>query len=160
LGVQGHFDGAVQEGFQASTTHHQGRIVRAEQGATGDLTSTVGEARWSFSVEPKTGWGDEGSQQRSTAGWLAALPVFEPHWQIMMSHGEATGWLEWGGKRYAFERAPTYYEKNWGAGFPKRWFWVQCNSFTHHPGVFKGRKRGATLNMLRMLSWGGCVLLG
>ena len=23
-----------------------------------------------------------GGQQRPTAGWLAALPVFEPHWQV------------------------------------------------------------------------------
>jgi len=125
----------VQEGFQASDTFHQGRIVRAESGASGDLLSTVDEAQWSFTVAPRTGWGPAAGDQKATAGWLAALPVFEPHWQILMSHGEATGWLDWGGKRYTFEGAPTYYEKNWGAGFPKRWFWAQCNSFLGEPGL-------------------------
>lgn len=49
--------------------------------------------------------------------------------QIILSHGLATGYLEWGGKRYDFKDAPSYSEKNWGLGFPKRWFWVQCNTF-------------------------------
>ena len=49
--------------------------------------------------------------------------------QIIMSHGLATGYLEWGGKRFDFKDAPAYSEKNWGLGFPKRWFWVQCNTF-------------------------------
>eukprot|EP00873_Tetraselmis_striata_P022254 jgi/Tetstr1/442518/TSEL_030616.t1 len=85
------FCAVVQEGFQASDTFHQGRIVRAESGASGDLLSTVDEAQWSFTVAPRTGWGPAAGDQKATAGWLAALPVFEPHWQILMSHGEATG---------------------------------------------------------------------
>lgn len=49
--------------------------------------------------------------------------------QVMLASGLASGWLEWGDKHYEFRDAPTYYEKNWGAGFPSRWFWVQCNVF-------------------------------
>ena len=30
-----------------------------------------------------------------------------------MSHGLASGYIDWGGRRYAFERAPFYAEKNW-----------------------------------------------
>ena len=41
-------------------------------------------------------------------GWLAALPVFEPHWQVVMAHGLASGWIEWGGKRYEFTDAAHY----------------------------------------------------
>lgn len=37
------------------------------------------------------GWGDVKSKQKSTAGWLAAFPVFEPHWQICMAGGLSTG---------------------------------------------------------------------
>lgn len=37
------------------------------------------------------GWGDVKSKQKSTAGWLAAFPVFEPHWQICMAGGFSTG---------------------------------------------------------------------
>lgn len=44
--------------------------------------------------------------------------------QVMMSHGLASGWIEWGGKRYEFQGAPAYAEKNWGGGFPTKWCWV------------------------------------
>ncbi|MFS7962640.1 putative tocopherol cyclase [Helianthus anomalus] len=39
------------------------------------------------------------------------------------------GWIEWGDERYEFKNAPSYCEKNWGGGFPRKWFWVQCNVF-------------------------------
>eukprot|EP00955_Chlamydomonas_euryale_P102567 365428-Chlamydomonas_euryale.AAC.24 len=46
-----------------------------------------------------------------------------------MADGVASGWLDWGGKRYEFDAAPAYAEKNWGGGFPSKWAWAQCNSF-------------------------------
>ena len=57
------------------------------------------------------------------------------HPQVLMAHGLATGWVDWGGRRYEFERAPAYAEKNWGGGFPRKWFWVQCNTFEGAPGT-------------------------
>jgi tocopherol cyclase len=90
---------------------------------------TVPSARWEYSTRPIYGWGTVGSEQKATAGWLAALPVFEPHWQVCMAAGLSTGWIEWGDRRYEFEDAPSYSEKNWGGSFPTKWFWVQCNVF-------------------------------
>ena len=110
------FDAGVEQGFQASATWHQGSIVRQEAGATGDLPSTVGDCRWAFSVKPVSGWGSAGQRQRATAGWLAALPVFEPHWQVLQAHGLASGWIEWGGRRYEFTDAPHYAVRPWGGG--------------------------------------------
>ena len=46
-----------------------------------------------------------------------------------MARGRATGWIEWGGERFDFQDAPSYAEKNWGGGFPDKWFWVQCDAF-------------------------------
>jgi tocopherol cyclase len=87
-------------------------------------------------VTPLAGWGGgPGQKQQATAGWLAALPVFEPHWQVLMSHGLATGWLQWGDTRYEFADAPFYAEKNWGGAFPRKWFWVQCNAWEGVPGL-------------------------
>lgn len=54
------------------------------------------------------------ARQRSTAGWLASFPVFEPHWQITLAHGRASGTLDWNGTVYDFDDAPFYGEKNWG----------------------------------------------
>ena len=47
-------------------------------------------ASWDFSVEPQYGWGSLG-KQKATAGWLAALPVFEPHWQVCANVIEGAG---------------------------------------------------------------------
>lgn len=59
--------------------------------ARSDYVRTVNTARWEYSTCPIYGWGDVGSKQKSTAGWLAAFPVFEPHWQICMAGGLSTG---------------------------------------------------------------------
>lgn len=52
---------------------------------------TVKSARWEYSTRPVYGWGDVEAKQKSTAGWPAAFPVFEPHWQICMAGGLSTG---------------------------------------------------------------------
>jgi len=67
--------------------------------------------------------------QKSTAGWLASYSVFEPHWQVTMADGLATGRTTWKGKTYDFKDVPFYAEKNWGGAFPSKWYWIQCNSF-------------------------------
>ncbi|KAL0394072.1 UNVERIFIED_CONTAM: Tocopherol cyclase, chloroplastic [Sesamum latifolium] len=120
------FNRRVVEGFQVTPLWHQGFI--RDDGRT-NYTEIVKTARWAYSTRPVYGWGNVGSKQKSTAGWLAAFPVFEPHWQICMAGGLSTGWIEWDDKRYEFKNAPSYSEKNWGGGFPRKWFWVQCNVF-------------------------------
>ncbi|KAJ6435061.1 hypothetical protein OIU84_000321 [Salix udensis] len=120
------FDKRVLEGFQVSPLWHQGFI---RDDGSSDYVETVKTARWQYSTRPVYGWGNVGSTQKSTAGWLAAFPVFEPHWQICMAGGLSTGWVEWDGERFEFEDAPSYSEKNWGGAFPRKWFWVQCNVF-------------------------------
>jgi hypothetical protein len=56
-----------------------------------------------------------------------------------MSHNMscvATGWVEWGGKRYDFDRQPAYQDSNWGAeGFPHPYVWMQANHFTTDTGA-------------------------
>ncbi|KAK8550461.1 hypothetical protein V6N13_118978 [Hibiscus sabdariffa] len=120
------FNSKVLEGFQVSPLWHQGFI--RDDGRT-HYANTVKTARWEYSTRPVYGWGDVGSKQKSTAGWLAAFPIFEPHWQICMAGGLSTGWIEWDGERFEFQDAPSYSEKNWGGGFPRKWFWAQCNVF-------------------------------
>lgn len=46
-----------------------------------------------------------------------------------MSLGRATGYVEVAGARTTFAQAPFYSEKNWGRAFPKKWWWIQCNSW-------------------------------
>lgn len=130
------FDHQVQEGYQATATLNQGKLYDPGTGQS---------AKWHYTINPVYGWGDSDRVQRSTAGWLSQFPIFEPGWQILMAHGLATGWIEWNGKRYAFENAPAYGEKNWGGAFPQKWFWINCNAFDQHPDLALtagGGKRG------------------
>lgn len=53
--------------------------------------------------------------------------------QILMARGTASGWVQWGDRQYEFTDAPAYAEKNWGAGFPKKWFWVVATGFEGEP---------------------------
>jgi len=137
-------------GFQGRLDGHDGTLggVKAGQGVSGT-------AYFDFAVKPLAGWGnyppltryqnasDHASvlehggihRQRSTAGWLASYPVFEPHWQVNMANARATGSLNWNGTVYRFEDAPFYGEKNWGGAFPTKWYWSQCNSFDDHPDL-------------------------
>uniref|UniRef100_A0A2P2JB86 Uncharacterized protein MANES_16G072000 n=1 Tax=Rhizophora mucronata TaxID=61149 RepID=A0A2P2JB86_RHIMU len=116
------FSKKVLEGFQVSPLWHQGII---HDDGRSSYVETVSNARWEYSTRPIYGWGNVGSKQKSTAGWLAAFPVFEPHWQICMAAGLSTGWIEWDGELFEFNNAPSYSEKNWGGGFPRKWFWVR-----------------------------------
>ncbi|RZM82267.1 tocopherol cyclase family protein [Leptolyngbya iicbica] len=116
----------AQQGYQLTATQHQGCLVDAATGAI---------ARWHYDIDPVYGWGAANQTAQATAGWLSYLPIFEPGWQVLMAHGLATGWAEWQGRRYEFEQAPTYMEKNWGGAFPQRWFWVQANAFAALPDL-------------------------
>ncbi|GFR52594.1 hypothetical protein Agub_g15190, partial [Astrephomene gubernaculifera] len=148
---QDQFFQQVSEGFQASQRLQQGRMVAREEGAAGPPMSTVSSASWCLSITPRAGWGSPSARhQQATAGWLSALPVFEPHWQVLMAHGEASGWLQWGERRFSFSGAPAYAEKNWGGGFPSKWAWVQCNSFEGQPGLSVtsvGARRGLLVGL-------------
>ncbi len=120
------FDTHIQAGYQVSATHHQGQF---------HFPTERFPCRWFYQIRPDYGWGNAKGPQRATAGWLSYLPIFEPGWQVLMALGRATGWIEWQGKKYQFENAPAYAEKNWGQSFPSRWFWLQANAFTSMPDL-------------------------
>ena len=114
------FDSRVEEGYQATTTLNQGYLHDPGSGS---------RCFWQYEIQPVYGWGNSEQLQKSTAGMVSFLPIFEPGWQILMAHGLATGWIDWKGERYQFKDAPAYSEKNWGGAFPQKWFWVNCNCF-------------------------------
>ncbi|PSB01681.1 tocopherol cyclase family protein [Merismopedia glauca] len=117
---------SVSQGYQATATYNQGAIADPSSGNS---------CRWEYAVEPVYGWGNYGEPPQATAGWSSFLSIFEPGWQVLMASGKATGWIEWNGKRYDFIDAPAYAEKNWGGSFPKKWFWINSNSFENEPDL-------------------------
>ena len=110
----------ILEGYQVTPTLNQGSVYNPQ---------TNNYYRWNYQIKPLYGWGNPQSSQQATAGWLSYLPLFDPGWQVTMAHGLATGWIEWHNQTYHFQDAPAYSEKNWGTAFPKKWFWLNCNSF-------------------------------
>jgi tocopherol cyclase len=118
------FEQRVTEGYQVTATLHQGVL---------NIPGQATPCRWCYRTVPVYGWGNTAGRQKSTAGWLSALPIFEPGWQILMAQGLATGWIEYQGDRYEFTDAPAYSEKNWGRSFPQKWFWINCNYFADEP---------------------------
>ena len=114
----------VKTGFQMLPTSLVGKIDGHDgtAGGVGPNQGVPGECAWDFSITPLCGWGDNdltnsdktSSNQKSTAGWLASYPVFEPHWQVTMANAKASGTILWKGKKYSFKDAPFYAEKNWG----------------------------------------------
>lgn len=120
------FDQYVLEGYQATATWNQGKLYDPGTGHS---------AQWQYAIQPVYGWGNPEGAQQSTAGWLSQFQIFEPGWQILMAHGFGTGWIEWNGRRYAFDQALCYSEKNWGGAFPQKWFWVNCNAFEAHTNL-------------------------
>ena len=111
------FSQQITEGYQATTTLNQGRLINP---ATGEI------CQWHYETRPVYGWDIPST---ATASWLSFLPIYDPGWQILLAHGLSTGWIEWQGQRYEFVDAPAYSEKNWGKSFPQQWFWLNCNAF-------------------------------
>lgn len=134
--IHENFDNIVSSGFQILPNKLQGKIVGHDgcQSYTNqdivDMKGNAGNCKFDINITPLVGWGgNKINQQRSTAGWLASYPVFEPHWQVTLADARATGYIEWKDKLYQFDNVPFYAEKNWGGTFPIKWYWVQCNSF-------------------------------
>jgi tocopherol cyclase len=111
------WDQTVESGFQILPTSLKGRID-GKDGTIGTILDDSGErfqCEFDISVQPIVGWGGtRPEEQKSTAGWLASFPVFEPHWQILLADARASGRVVWKNTTYQFHDVPFYAEKNWG----------------------------------------------
>ena len=88
---------------------------------------------WHVQYKPVVTWGDRGGTPRCTATRLSRFAAFEPGWQVLMGHGVALqGTVRFGDEVVDVSDARVYIEKNWGASFPCKWWWVQANAFESH----------------------------
>jgi Tocopherol cyclase len=77
-------------------------------------------ARW-----PRRAWGGLGA-----AGWMPGLGQY---WHPHVLRAGATGSLVAGDARWDLADAAVYAEKNWGHGFPTRWWWGEAHDFGDDP---------------------------
>ena len=62
-------------------------------------------------------------------GVFSAVPFLNQYWQPYRLGGTATGAVELAGDRWSLDGTTVYAERNWGAGFPERWWWGQAHDF-------------------------------
>jgi len=67
-------------------------------------------------------------------GIFSAVPFLNQYWQPYRLGGTASGGVTFGGSgsggdQWSLDGAGVYGERNWGAGFPDRWWWGQAHDF-------------------------------
>ena len=62
-------------------------------------------------------------------GVFSAVPFLNQYWQPYRLGGGATGTVSSEGDDWSFDGGTVYGERNWGAGFPDRWWWGQAHDF-------------------------------
>ncbi len=62
-------------------------------------------------------------------GAFSAIPFLNQYWHPYYLGGRARGTVEYAGEMWTFDSAKLYAERNWGAGFPLRWWWGQAHDF-------------------------------
>ncbi len=108
-------------------------------------------ARW-----PRRAWGGLGP-----AGWL---PGLRQYWHPHVLRAAAEGTLVAGEQRWDLAGATAYAEKNWGDGFPSRWWWGEAHDFGGDPVTvaFAGGPALGLLEATAVVVWldGRVVRLG
>ena len=62
-------------------------------------------------------------------GVFSSVPFLNQYWHPYRLGGQASGTVTCGDQRWTFTDATLYCERNWGAGFPLRWWWGQAHDF-------------------------------
>ncbi|MGE2834816.1 tocopherol cyclase family protein [Mycobacterium sp. SMC-4] len=62
-------------------------------------------------------------------GVFSSVPFLNQYWHPYRLGGRASGTVTSGDQRWTFDDATLYCERNWGAGFPRRWWWGQAHDF-------------------------------
>lgn len=62
-------------------------------------------------------------------GVFSSVPFLNQYWHPYRLGGSASGIVSVGNRHWTFDGATLYCERNWGAGFPQRWWWGQAHDF-------------------------------
>jgi len=85
----------------------------------------LGDVRLNMEIHDPVGW----PKAFGGGGVFSAVPFLNQYWHPYYLGGRASGTVECGSEMWRFEGAKLYAERNWGAGFPLRWWWGQAHDF-------------------------------
>jgi tocopherol cyclase len=118
---------AVVDGAWASreTLHvRAGDAVRADRSAVAfDLGD---DARVELEIGETRAW----PLALGAGGVFSLVPFLSQYWHPHIVGGSVSGKVVVGDDRWTLDRGSLYAEKNWGRGFPDRWWWGQAHDFS------------------------------
>lgn len=106
--------------------------VRAGTDATGTLAVSANDLRIDLDgvrlelrfAEP-FGW----PKAFGGGGVFSSIPFLNQYWHPYRLGGTASGTVAFEDQTWTLDEARWYSERNWGAGFPERWWWGQAHDF-------------------------------
>jgi len=118
---------AVLGGARAST---ETLLVEAGEGAFRADHDTVHldlgpDATATISLGQHVGW----PLVFGGGGVFSTIPFLGQYWHPHLLGGRAQGQVSVGAETWDLHDCAVYAEKNWGAGFPERWWWGQAQGF-------------------------------
>lgn len=93
--------------------------------ATDRLNITLGDVHLDLRFADTFDW----PKAFGGGGIFGSIPYLNQYWHPYRLGGTASGTIEFPGGPWSFDTATLYAERNWGAGFPQRWWWGQAHDF-------------------------------
>lgn len=106
-------------------------VVRAENGGNvldanrSGLRLTLDDMTVDLAVDNTQPW----PKVFGGGGLFSSVPFLNQYWQPYCLGGRASGTVKGAGIDWQFDDARLYCERNWGAGFPQRWWWGEAHDF-------------------------------
>ena len=86
---------------------------------------SLGDVRLDMEIHDPVTW----PKAFGGCGVFSAIPFLNQYWHPYYLGGKASGTVTYGAESWSFDGAKLYAERNWGAGFPLRWWWGQAHDF-------------------------------
>jgi tocopherol cyclase len=94
--------------------------------ASGDrLRMVLGDTEVDLTFEDAYDW----PKAFGGGGVFSSVPFLNQYWHPYRLGGRASGTVACGDQCWTFTDATFYCERNWGSGFPRRWWWGQAHDF-------------------------------
>ncbi|MDP1819524.1 MAG: tocopherol cyclase family protein [Acidimicrobiales bacterium] len=101
---------------------HAGNVLVAD-GAS--LAVHLEDVHLAVRLDHLVGW----PHRLGAGGIFSAVPFLGQYWHPHVLGGRASGTVRVGHETWTLDGANVYAEKNWGAGFPRWWWWGQAQGF-------------------------------
>jgi tocopherol cyclase len=133
LAIAEHPSGLVRScaapGAHASAERFEVTVPKYLEAGERSLRVDIDDMHLDVTLDELVGW----PLRLGGGGLLSLLPFLRQYWHPHVLGGRTTGHLVIDDEQCDLDGADVYAEKNWGAGFPDRWWWGQAQGFADRP---------------------------